>query len=157
MPWKVNLVRYMSEEELAELYRDETNPRIKERLQAILLLYEGRKTQEVADIVKRARSTIENWIKLWNENGYEGLVPEFKGGPKPKLSDEEWEKIKDEIKDRGMDIKDVIIYVKETRGVKYRYGAAWKALRGKMHVKYGKPYPKNEARPEDAEGILKKT
>jgi len=30
----------------------------------------------------------------WNERGYEGLVPNFSGGPKPKLGDAEREDLK---------------------------------------------------------------
>ena len=66
---------------------------MKERLQAIILLSEGRSTKEVAGILKRSIRSVERWIKSWNEGGYEKLIPKFTGGPKPMLSKDEWEKV----------------------------------------------------------------
>jgi len=156
MPRKLNLVRHLTREELEEGYRKERNARLKERLHAILLLYEGRKTEEVARIVKRARSTLEEWIGSWNERGYDGLVPNFTGGPKPKIADGEWDRVVKEIENRSMTIRDVVVYVKDTRGVEYAYKTVWKILRKEKKVRYGKPYKMNMKRPVDAEGILKK-
>ncbi len=78
---------------LVKLYKKEKNPRVKERLQAIILLSEGRSTKEVAGILKRSIRSVERWIKSWNEGGYEKLIPKFTGGSKPMLSKAEWEKI----------------------------------------------------------------
>ena len=38
----------------------------------------------------------------------------------------------------GMTIKDVVVYVKTTRRVEYAYKTAWKILRKREKVKYGK-------------------
>ena len=157
MPRKLNLVRHLTSEELERRYKMERNARLKERLHAILLLYEGRKTESVAGIIRRARSTIENWIGAWNRDGCDGLKPKFTGGPKPKLPADEWDRIVKEIENRGMDIRDVVVYVKESRGVHYAYKTVWKILRKEKRVRYGKPYKMNRKRPEDAEGILKKS
>lgn len=86
----------------------------------------------------------------------EGLKPHNTGGPKPKVSPGEWDKIISEIKDKGMTISDVTAYVNKTRGVSYKYCGVWHNLRRKRHVKYGKPYKINDKRPNDAEAILKK-
>jgi len=156
MPRRLNLVRHLTREELEERYRKEKDARLKERLQAVFLLYEGKKTEDVASIVKRARSTIENWISGWNEHGFDGLVPKFDGGPKPKVEESEWDKIVKEIENRGMTIRDVVVYVKDSRGVNYAYKTVWKILRKERKVRYGKAYKMNAKRPADAEGILKK-
>jgi len=156
VPRKLTLVKHLTREELEERYRKEEDARLKERLQAILLLYDGRKTEDVARIVRRARSTIENWIGAWNERGFNGLVLNFTGGPKPKIDDSEWDKIVKEIENKGMTIRDVAVYVKDTRGVHYAYKTVWKILRKERKVRYGKAYKMNAKRPPDAEGILKK-
>jgi transposase len=156
MPRTVNLVRHLTREELEGRYRREKDSRLKERLQAILLLYEGKKTTDVASIVKRSRSTVENWISTWNERGADGLVPNFTGGPKPRMESGEWDRIVKEIEGKGMTLKDVEVYVKDTRGVHYAYKTVWKALRKERKVRYGKAYKMNAKRPPDAEGILKK-
>ena len=141
---------------LKEPYKAEKDSRVKERLLAILLLYEGKKVQDTADVVRRARSTLELWIRNWNTRGVEGLKPRFSGGPKPKVSKTQWDQIVAEIDNKAMTIKDVAVYVKNTRGVGYTYKAVWKILRKKRHLRYGKPYKVNKKRPNDAEAILKK-
>jgi len=55
-----------------------------------------------------------------------------------------------------MTIKEVIKYVKDTRGVEYSYKGGWKILRAIKKVKYGKPYIRNSKRPINAESFLKK-
>ena len=55
-----------------------------------------------------------------------------------------------------MTIKDVAVYVKDTRGVHYAYKTVWEVLRKEKKVKYGKAYKMNSKRPPNAEEILKK-
>jgi len=155
MVGKVHLTKQVSVDELRGRYRSEKDSRVKERLLAILHLYEGKMVKEVSTVVKRSIRSIERWVRQWNEKGYDGLTPRFTGGPKPKLSTSEWDKIVKEIENRGMTLKDVAVYVKETRGVHYGYKGVWEVLRRKRHVPYGKPYKMNRKRPENAEEILK--
>jgi len=157
MPRKLNLVEHLTREELEGRYRREKDSRLRERLQAILLLYEGKKTTDVSEIVRRSRSTIENWISAWNEGGVDGLIPNFTGGPKPWMESSEWDKVVREIDGKGMTLKDVEVYVKDTRGVHYAYKTVWKALRKERKVRYGKAYKMNAKRPPDAEEVLKKS
>lgn len=156
MVGRVHLTRRVSLGELRGKYRSEKDTRVKERLLAILHLHEGKMVKEVSDMVERSARSIERWIKGWNEKGYEGLVPHFTGGPKPKLPDGEWDRIVKEIENRGMTLKDVQVYVKDTRGVSYGYKGVWEVLRRKRRVPYGKAYKMNRKRPDDAEEILKR-
>jgi len=128
---------------------------VKERLLAILLLYDGKNIYEVAEILRKCERTIKEWLSRWNREGYEGLFPGKGRGRKPKLSEEEWDKILREIEGKGT-IKEVTVYVKTTRGVEYAYKTVWKILRKKKKVRYGKPYIQNSKRPDNAEEILKK-
>jgi len=156
MVGRVHLTRQVNLDELRGRYRSEKNTRVKERLLAILHLYEGKTVNEVSTIVERSVRSIERWLKEWNEKGYDGLIPRFTGGPKPKLADSEWDKIVKEIEGKGMTLKDVAVYVKDTRGVHYEYKGVWEVLRRKRRVPYGKVYKMNRKRPEDvAEEILK--
>ncbi len=54
------IVRHISKENLDELHRCEKNIKIKERLLAIIHLYEGNNVYVVADILKRSEKTIKN-------------------------------------------------------------------------------------------------
>jgi transposase len=150
------IVRHISKEELIKLYKIENNSRIKERLLAIIHLYEGKNVYEIANILKRCERTIKEWSSRWNKKGYDGLTPQNRGGRTPKISSNEWDKIIEEIEDKGMTIKDVVNYVKETRDVDYSYKLTWKILRVQKKVKYGKPYIMNNKRPVDAESFLKR-
>jgi transposase len=150
------VVKHISKVELDKLYKKETNIRIKERLLAIIQLYEGKNVYEVADILKRSDRTIKHWLSRWNKQGYEGLIPQNRNGKAPKMPFDEWDKVIKEIEDKGMTIKDVLKYVKDTRGVDFSYKYGWKILRAIKKVKYGKPYIMNEKRPTDAEDFLKK-
>jgi putative transposase len=150
------ITRHISKVDLDKLYKEENNIRIKERLLAIIHLYEGRNVYEVADILKRSERTIKYWLSRWNEKGYEGLIPQNRNGRKPRMPSSEWDKVIKEIEDKGMTIKDVVKYVKATRGIDYSYTGAWKILRVVKKVKYGKPYIRNNKRPSDAENLLKK-
>jgi putative transposase len=156
MSRKLCLVKHLSKGELERTYKAEKDSKVKERLLAILLLYEGIRVQDAAFVVRRGRSTLELWIRDWNRRGVDGLKPRFTGGPKPKVSKTEWDKIVAEIENKAMTIKDVAVYVKDTRGVCYTYKAVWKILRKQRHLRYGKPYKVNKKRPDDAEAILKK-
>ncbi len=150
------IVRHITKVELDQLYKDEKNIRIKERLLAIIHLYEGKNVYVVADVLKRSEKTIKNWLSDWNKHGYEGLIPQNRNGKEPLIPFDEWDKIIKEIEGKGMTIKEVIKYAKDTRGVEYSYKGGWKILRAIKKVKYGKPYIRNNKRPVSAESFLKK-
>lgn len=157
MPKSAELRMDITREELDRMYREEKNPRMKERLLAISLLSEGRSVAEVARTLRRSVRTVERWVSYWNANGLEALAPQSSGGRRPKLSEEEWEEVLREIEDKGY-VEDVVVYVRDTRGVHYTYSGVWRVLRRRMRGKarYGKPRREEEGRPPDAGAILKK-
>ena len=156
MPRKAIIVYHTTKKELERRYREENNPRIKERLLAILMIYDGKMVSEIPSLIRRSRRTVHEWLGSWNERGYDGLVPEFTGGPEPLITSQEWDRVIDEIEEKGMTIRDVTEYVNRTRRVSYSYKTVWEILRKKKHVRYGKPFIRNSLRPENAEEILKK-
>ena len=156
MSRRITLVRHISREELESRCRKEKDARVKERALAILRLYDGTTEEETARSVARCEKSVRNWLTRWNERGYDGLAPEFDGGPKPRMAASEWDKIVSEIEGRGMTIKDVAVYVRDTRGVHYAYKTVWQVLRKEKKVRYGKAYRMNAKRPDAAEEILKK-
>lgn len=155
MARRAAIIRRLPREELEERYRKESNSRVKERLLAILHLYDGKSIVEASRMVKRGVRSVKRWLRAWNRNGYEGLMPNFNGGPKPKMAESEWDKVLKEIEGRGMALKDVRVYVKSSRGIEYSYNAVWHILRKKRRVRYGKPFIQNKKRPKNAEDLLK--
>jgi len=89
MARRINIILHMPKEEIERLYKKEKDPRVKERLHAILLLLDGKTAIEVAGILRRNKRTIRRWAKAWNEKGYEGLKPWKGQKKKPRISEEE--------------------------------------------------------------------
>jgi len=59
MPRKPRVVKHIPKEELEEKYRKEKNSVVKERLLAILHLYDGKNIYEVAEILRKCERTIK--------------------------------------------------------------------------------------------------
>jgi putative transposase len=156
MTRKTEVIRHIPEKKLEQLYREEKNTRIKERLHTILLLYRGYRADETAEILRRSYATVRRWKDAWNAGGYEGLKPSYKGNPNPRISSSTWDQILEDIKERGMTLKDVQVYVNTKYGANYSYSNVWHWVRKKKKMPYGKPYPRDTRRPENAEEILKK-
>lgn len=156
MSRKATLVMHLPKNEIEHRYRKESNPRVKQRLLAILNIVEGKTIEQTGKIVRASISSVKRWISSWNKEGLDGLIPHFDGGPKPRIPESEWDEIVKEVENKAMTLKDVGVYVKDTRGVRYTYGGVWRILRKKRHERYGKPYKMNAKRPPNAEEILKK-
>jgi putative transposase len=157
MTRKTEIIRHVTEGELEQLYRGEKDVRMRERLHAVLLLYRGYQAKEVAEILRRGYATVRRWKDAWNAGGYEDLKPDFKGGYEPRISSQTWDKILEEVKDKAMTLRDVQVYVNTKYGANYVYNSVWYWVRKKKKAPYGKPYPRDTRRPENAEDILKKT
>lgn len=61
-------------------------PRVRHRAHAILLSYDGKSINEIADIFWVDRDTVINWLDLWEELGVDGLSDKVRPGASPKLS-----------------------------------------------------------------------
>ncbi|PSF36589.1 hypothetical protein C7H19_12985 [Aphanothece hegewaldii CCALA 016] len=142
---------------IEKIYKECKDPKIKERLLAIKMIYSGEKITDVAEHLSYSHKTVYKWVDSWNELGVEGLKPQQRGKPrKPYLTEEEWTKIIEEIKDKGYNLQKLQEYVLETRGVNYTYKGIWTMVRRKLKVPYGKPYIINSKQSETAEKELKK-
>ena len=71
----VEVERHISKEELANLIREETDPRIKDRLNFIQHLYHGDEIPEAISKVGYGTTTGYNWVHAWNDEGVEGEFP----------------------------------------------------------------------------------
>lgn len=152
----ISVKKHLSMEELKQLLRDETDSRIKERLIFIRILYDGEKVEKAAREVGKVKATGYEWLHRWNEEGLEGLKPNFGGGRPPKLSYEKREELKEILEDRDdWTTREIRKLVKEKFGVEYSPSHLRRILKS-LGMKCGKPYPSDYRRPENAEEILKK-
>lgn len=152
------VIRHIPLDELNEKIKSgEKTVRILERLYFIRFLYKGDTIKEACDRVDITEPTGYSWLKSWNDSGYQGLIPSFSGGPKPKMNKADREGLAMILDERdGWTLKEVRILVKEKFGVDYSDMQIWRILKS-MNMHHAKPYVLDKRRPEDAEDILKKT
>ena len=95
------LIRHITLDDLNKTIKtEEKSVRVLERLYFIKFLYKGDKIKEACDKVNITEPTGYSWLDSWNKKGYSGLVPNFSGGPKPKLREVEREKLKQILSDK---------------------------------------------------------
>lgn len=75
--------------ELVELYKREKNVKLKERYQALYLMIELENCTKVAELVKRSRTTIQTWVKTFNEGGLEAIMPDSPPGRPSSLTNDQ--------------------------------------------------------------------
>jgi len=67
------------------------------RALCVLLIAEGHRPNEVAEWLGEHTRTLERWRKRFADNGLNGLMDETSPGRPPKLSNEEWKRLKLEL------------------------------------------------------------
>ena len=67
------------------------------RALCVLLIAEGHRPNQVAEWLGEHTRTLERWRKRFVDNGLEGLVDETSPGRPPKLSTEEWKRLRIEL------------------------------------------------------------
>ena len=63
-----------------EMVRHEKDPKVKERLQAVLWRLKKVQPSEIARRLNRQHNTITRWVINWNKQGYEGLLSKCSPG-----------------------------------------------------------------------------
>ncbi|MBF2020237.1 MAG: helix-turn-helix domain-containing protein [Hydrococcus sp. C42_A2020_068] len=70
-----------SKEELESLVRQQTNPRLKERLQALYMIKsQGMSVCAIALVLRKHRSTVQRWLADYRKTGIEAML-EFDTSP----------------------------------------------------------------------------
>ena len=151
------IIRHVTLEDLnKKIKREEKSVRVLERLYFIRFLYKGDKINAACEKVNISEPTGYSWLASWNNQGYSGLVPNFSGGPKPKLGDAEREELKRMLSAKdAWTLKEVKMLVKDKFNVEYSEMQVWRMLTS-WNMHHAKPYVLDKRRPDDAETILKK-
>ena len=103
--------------------------RVLKRLYFIRFLYQGYVIEEASEKLGITMPTAYEWLKRWNKSGYDGLVPNFNGGPKPKLSEEEIEMLKNLLKHKDdWKLKEVRKLIKEQFGIEHSEMHVWRIM-----------------------------
>jgi transposase len=151
------VVKHLSEEELESLIKNEKSKRFAERLFFIRSLYAGEKVETAAKKLGRCKTTGYLWLSRWNTHGLEGLKPTFGGGRPSRLSIAQREELKQKLGSRNYwTSKEARQLVKDEFGISYHPVSVSRILHS-LGMRYGKPYPRDYRRPDDAEAKLKNT
>ena len=150
------VVKHLPAEELDKRIKKlEKDTRVLKRLYFIRYLYRGVSVEEAADLVGVTKATGYAWLKRWNSNGYEGLIPEFGGGRPSKLTEEQKEELREVLKEKEWTTKEVQKLIEAEFGVSYSSWQVRRILRS-FGMRYAKPYQKDYRKPDNAEDTLKK-
>ena len=107
----------------------EKDLRVLKRLYFIRLLYQGYALEEASEKIGITVPTAYEWLKRWNKSGYYGLVPQFSGGPKPKLSEDEIGILKTLLKNKNnWKLNEVRKLIKEQFGVEHSEMHIWRIM-----------------------------
>jgi putative transposase len=152
------IIKHVTLEELNKIIKkEEKSVRVLERLYFVKFIYKGDTIKEACQKVNISEPTGYSWLDSWNKQGYKGLVPNFSGGPKPKVGEAEREELKRMLVDKdAWTLREVRELIKEKFNVEYSEMQVWRILTS-WNMHHAKPYVLDKRRPDDAETILKKT
>lgn len=130
--------------------------KILKRLLFISFRYSGKSVKESCKLLGISTVTGYTWQSRWNSEGYAGLVPKYAGGRPSKLSDEQKEELWGILHTRDywttLEVKHLISL---EYSIEYSMDQIRRILKDYM-MRFGKLYPQDYRRPNDAEEILKK-
>ncbi|MCL2116323.1 MAG: helix-turn-helix domain-containing protein [Methanobrevibacter sp.] len=133
--------------------------RIYQRVLFLRMLRQNFSIKDATHLLNVTERTGKNWLKKYNELGFDGLIPNFGGGRPSLLKNDQLEEIKEIVgnKDANYTIKDVRKLIFDKYGIKYSYKQAWVICREKLKLNYGKPSPESPDRSPTRKEDLKKT
>ncbi len=149
-------------EELLEMMKYERNSNKRNKIHLLYLVKteEQIKITEISKIIKRPRTRIYKWFKLYEEEGIEGYLKKIDyNRHKSKLNGEKLEKLERILKEEGKgfsSFKEAYRYVNEVLNVKLAYISVYKILVNKLKAKLKVVRPVNENKDPEKEEAFKK-
>jgi len=153
MEYAKEVVKHISQDELKVLIRKEKDKHKFERLVFINRLYLGDTVPEACETLCISNQTGYEWLEAWNENGYEGLNPDFGGGRPPKITKIEKEQLREKLRGKNWFTSQVRALIRKDFGVRYSISQVVRILRS-FKMNYSKPYTEDYRKPDNAEEIL---
>lgn len=126
-----------------------------EKLMFIQDLYNGETVKYAISKRGKTEQTGRNWLKRWNESGFDGLFRKKGSGRKAELTEKDLSDLRKQIKEKELkDLKSIKHEIKKEFDVEYSDRHIRRILK-KLNFGYGKPYTIYNETPENAEEILK--
>jgi putative transposase len=150
----------LSMSDIDELISDcKVSIRLYQRLIFLKFIKKGFNIREASDFVGVVRQTGARWLKGYNNNGLDGLMPKFGGGRPSFLTDNQKDELRKIITspDANYSIMQIRNMIHDKYDVDYTYKQVWVIVRVKFGLNYTKPFPNYDNSPETAREDLKKT
>lgn len=109
------------------------------RLSVVKMVKEGMSRGESADTFNVHRKSAENWVKIYNEKGLSGLIPDYSNcGVNSKLTDEQLNELKYMIlnSEKNYNVNMTRNLIKEKFNVTYTYKQTWIIIKEKLGFNY---------------------
>lgn len=129
------------------------------RILAVRMVKLGETRTMVGEFIHKDRKTVGRWVKDYDEEGIDGLIPDYSNcGSKCRLTNEQLAELKRLLTDpdKQYTIKGAKKLIEEKYGVKYSYKQVWEITREKLGLNYRKPFLIYDEAPSDADDILLK-
>jgi transposase len=161
-PESIKIVEHMPIEELEKLAktrRESLSPAqiaaVSRNIGFIRMRYRGFSVEEASGSVGITKPTGFKLQYRWNTSGFDGLIPGYSGGRRPRLSESDLTILSEALESEPMSTKSVRLFIRQRFGIDYSDKQVHVILTNlKMH--HAKPYPKDHRRPADAEAVFKK-
>jgi transposase len=134
-----------SPELLESLAKSEENPRVRDKLRALLLLSKGTDYKLVCQTFDVNKDTLRyHWLKRWNDNGYEGLVIKKGRGRKSIFSESQKKLLRQYIlsQEKRIVCKELVKYVRDRWNLSCDEETIRKVLKS-MKLSWQKPCKSN--------------
>ena len=156
---KFEIKDHLSVSDLNSIIKDsKIQSKICKRAIFIKMLLQGSTIKEASKVVGVERQTGSEWLKRYNEEGYDGLMPKFAGGRPGKLSENQKIELKNILIDENSNytIIEVVELIKELFNVKFSYKRVWTLVRVEFGLNYSKPFTTAHKKPKNRRENLKK-
>ena len=128
-----------------------------EKLTFIEDVYSGENVNYAIEKRGKSAQTGYNWVKAWNESGFEGLKRKPGSSGKSKLTENQFKELKKLIKELNLTgTRQIKKLIYDKYGVIYSERQISRIME-KLNFGYAKPYVIPAKSPEDADEQLKKT
>jgi putative transposase len=154
---QIEIIEHIPPVELARKIKDYSlQTKILKRLLFINLRYSGKSIAESCNLLSISLGTGYTWQDRWNSEGYAGLIPKFAGGKPSKMTDQQKEELWSRLHTRDhWTTNEVKQLIQLEFDISYSMDQIRRILRN-FNLLFGKLYPQDYRRPDDAEEIFKK-
>lgn len=112
------------------------------KLFAVKEVKSGKSRTEVAEYLHTHRITVGKWVKSYDENGINGLMPKYENcGLKCRLNDEQLSILKEILNnsEKNYTLKDIQKIIEEEFNIHYSLKQVWVITQEKLELNYNNP------------------